>query len=139
MKKMLCLCCGLAIAMLLSVGCNPDKPTTGTTPPVTSGSANTASTTSVSLNTDVCGKCGNEAGGENCCKEGTEKCDKCGFQKGSMLCCAEGMSSKEGVMYCKDCGHVKDSAACCKDACEECEKCGLHKGSDLCCKIKEKK
>ncbi len=35
---------------------------------------------------ELCGKCGEEKGGDACCKEGAEKCSACGLHKGSPGC-----------------------------------------------------
>ncbi|MEL7498127.1 MAG: hypothetical protein AAFN77_10985 [Planctomycetota bacterium] len=89
-------------------------------------------TTKVSLENDLCAKCGCCAGCDDCC-EG-KKCEGCGMQEGSELCCT-GVKPAEGV-YCKGCGFTKGSEDCCKESNETCTSCNLAKGSPLCCKIK---
>lgn len=100
-------------------------------PSVTSG--DTAETTKVALDADLCGACGCCADCEDCCKG--EKCD-CGMQKGSALCCS-GVASKEGVKYCKSCGFEKGTESCCSESNTACTKCGLAEGSPICCKVKD--
>ncbi|MEO1618670.1 MAG: hypothetical protein AAFV88_22665 [Planctomycetota bacterium] len=120
--KSLSLCLAVLLMTTL-IGCGSDEAT-----PETPETPETA--TPVSLTGDVCGKCGDIAGTETCCKG--ETCS-CGMQKGSALCCS-GVESSD-VVYCKDCGFGKGTDECCSDDNTACTKCGLAAGSDLCCKV----
>lgn len=110
----------VAFATIVMVGCsNPEE------------TAKTGTTANSPLTADLCGKCGDAAGSETCCKG--ETCD-CGMQKGSELCCT-GVKSAD-LVYCKGCGFEKGSDKCCAEGTEKCS-CGLAKGSPLCCKLKK--
>lgn len=112
----------VAVAMLAAVGCG--QPAVG---PAESG----AELSAVSL--ELCGKCGQVAGGEACCAEGAESCSKCSLAKGSPGCCkVEATDGK--IALCADCGQVNGSESCCSADGEKCA-CGWHKGSPACCKI----
>jgi hypothetical protein len=119
----------LAVALIVvSISaCSKDTASTATIPDKSSSS------TLVSLESDLCGSCGDAKGSDTCCKG--EKCEKCKMQKGSALCCT-GVEPKEGVTYCKECGFEKGTDKCCASAMAVCDKCGLGKGSPLCCKLK---
>ena len=95
-------------------------------------STTTAAKTKVSLESDLCAKCGCCAGCEVCCKG--KKCDDCGMQRGTELCCT-GAKPAEGGVYCKKCGFVKETDECCAESNVACDKCGLAKGSPICCKF----
>lgn len=123
MKNLMSLMLVAAVAVVMS-GC--DKPSNET--PVSSNVKNTA----VTLDTDLCGKCGCCADCESHCKESSETCTDCGMKPGSALCCT-GVKPAD-VVYCKGCGFEKGTEKCCADTNEACS-CGLAKGSPLCCKL----
>lgn len=129
MKNLLNLMLVAALAVMIT-GCS--EPETAPEKKEDAAAASTTSgTTNVSLKGDVCGKCGDTAGAETCCKG--EKC-ACGMQKDSALCCS-GVKSAD-VVYCAKCGFGKGTENCCAESNETCTKCSLAKGSDLCCKVK---
>ena len=45
---------------------------------------------------ELCGKCGEVAGTENCCNADAEKCAKCNINVGSPLCCVELTAGEAG-------------------------------------------
>jgi hypothetical protein len=83
----------------------------------------------------LCAKCGEIKGTENCCNPDAEKCAHCKLNAGSPACCKHIDFSKGDVELCTHCGQVKGSEKCCAADAEKCPSCGLAKGSPGCCKL----
>ena len=127
MKNILTLMLVTAVAVIMT-GC--DKAAEETSQAVKKAT----DVTKVSLESDLCGKCGCCADCDSHCEEDGKKCDDCGMKPGSALCCT-GVEPAD-VVYCKGCGHEKGTEKCCADTNETCA-CGMAKGSTLCCKLKK--
>ena len=85
-------------------------------------------------NIELCVKCGQIKGTDQCCKPGQTACKGCGLVKGSPGCCKIPKDAKEAII-CQKCGQIKGTDKCCKPDQAVCKKCGLVKGSPGCCRL----
>ncbi|OGV78564.1 MAG: hypothetical protein A3K19_32005 [Lentisphaerae bacterium RIFOXYB12_FULL_65_16] len=63
----------------------------------------------------ICPKCGEEKGGDKCCKADAVKCEKCGLDKGSVGCCKFPAAAKEkgeAAEYCPTCKQFVADGKC---------------------------
>ena len=136
MKQLTTMAFACVIAAML-VGCGDSQ--TGDAGTTDGGEVRNAAGSSqvTPVSNDICAKCGEADGAENCCAE-EGKCKDCPFHSGTELCCS-GLEASDGK-YCGKCGEKKGTENCCADDAKTCEGCKYAAGSPMCdakCKAKK--